>query len=52
MNEKKWEQIKEIFHQAQSLPVEDRVEFLDRACAEGPARSFRRLELAGGFHTG
>ncbi len=34
MNQDKWRKAKELFHEAQALPLDERVAFLDKACAE------------------
>ncbi len=52
MNEEKWKQVKEIFHQAQALPVEDRVEFLDKACAGDTVVREKVDDLLGSFESG
>ena len=52
MNEGKWEQVKEIFHQAQALPVEDRVEFLDKACAGDTVVREKVDDLLGSYESG
>ncbi len=52
MNEEKWEQVKEIFHQAQALPVEERVEFLDRVCAGDLILREKVDDLLGSYESG
>ena len=52
MNEAKWEQVKEIFHQAQALPVEERVEFLDRVCAGDLLLRGKVDDLLGSYESG
>ena len=52
MNAKKWEQIKEIFHQAQALPVEERSEFLDTSCAGDPVVREKVDDLLGSYESG
>ena len=52
MNEKKWEKVKEIFHQVHDLPVEDRIEFLDKACAGDRVVREKVDDLLGSYESG
>src|SRR5258707_14605041 len=52
MNQEKWEQVKELFHQAQALPVEDRVKFLDKACAGDVIVREKVNDLLGSYESG
>ena len=52
MDQEKWEQAKEIFHQAQSLPIEDRVEFLDKACDGDTVVREKVDDLLGSYESG
>ncbi len=52
MNEEKWEQVKEIFHEAQLLPVEERSEFLDKACGGDPILRGKVEDLLGSYESG
>ncbi len=52
MNEEKWKQVKDLFHQAQAFPVEDRVEFLDKACAGDTVVREKVDDLLGSYESG
>ena len=52
MNQEKWQQAKELFHQARDLPVKDRAALLDRACAGDRSLREQVDNLLGAYESG
>lgn len=52
MNKEQWNRVKEIFHQASTIPVKKRTEFLERACPGDTALRERVEELLGSYESG